>query len=150
MNTRMEQADSTRMHKATQHWLGKGVASRPYLEVLPWILLRLGQEMPAENSARAKLALHKVLPDLPGYVDPLKDGEAALQNITGCLGTLEEECSKRGKDWQAIANQRVKEKEYFKSIGLDEPQPPGAVAPDTAQPTPAKPKSKAKEATGND
>lgn len=120
MNTRMEQNDATRMHKATQDWLGRAVASRPYCEVLPWILLRLGMEMPAEPLARNKILAHRILPDLPGYVDPLKDGEAAAQNIASNLSTLEEECSKRGRDYKKIAAQRAEEKKFLASLDLSD------------------------------
>lgn len=134
MNTRMEQADSTRMYKATQNWLGKCSASRPYEEVLPWILLSLGIEMPTDVMARKKLLQHRLQPDLPEYVDPLKDGEAALQNIHGGLSTREEECSKRGKDWKKIADQLVEENKYLQSVGLDAlTKSPDQVAADKAQ-----------------
>jgi lambda family phage portal protein len=123
MNTRMEQADSKRMHKATQNWLARHVATRPYLEVLPWILLARGIAIPADRTASKKIVGHKVLPDLPEYVDPLKDGEAALQNVNGNLSTLEEECSSRGKDWQKIALQRAEEKKFLDGLGLSVPDP---------------------------
>jgi lambda family phage portal protein len=146
MNTRMEQADSKRMHKATQNWLARHVASRPYLEVLPWILLSRGLVMPAEKTSAKKLLAHKVLPDLPEYVDPLKDGEAALQNINGNLSTLEHECSSRGKDWQKIAEQRAAEKKFLDGLGLTMPDPsapkPGAAADPAAEAAKKKPTKK--------
>lgn len=151
MNTRMEQDDSTRMHKPTQHWLARFIASRPYLEVLPWIMLRLGQEMPAEGTpARIKLLAHKILPDLPGYVDPLKDGQAAIQNIAGGLSTYEEECSKRGKDWQKVAEQRAKELEFYDSLGLDDPATPKPAAPEPAAASEPAPADKSENADEKD
>ncbi len=144
MNTRMEQADSKRMHKPTQNWLARHVASGPYLRALRWILLTNGQALPEPGPAMKKLQAHKVLPDLPEYVDPLKDGEAALQNIGGNLSTLEDECSSRGKDWQKIAEQRAKEKEFLDGLGLT----PAEVAPNGTLPgdpavSPATPKTPA-------
>ncbi len=118
MNTRMEQADSKRQHKATQNWLARHVATRPYLEVLPWLMLSSGQVLPTEGLAARKIRAHKILPDLPEYVDPLKDGEAALQNVNGNLSTLEEACSSRGKDWLKIAQQRAKENKILEGLGL--------------------------------
>ncbi len=109
MNTRMEQADSKRMHKPTQNWLGRHIASRPYLEALPWLLLRLGQAMPADAIGRKKLSGHRIQPDLPEYVDPLKDGQAAIQNAANGLSTLDDECSSRGKDYRKIIEQRTVE-----------------------------------------
>lgn len=144
MNTRMEQADSKRMHKPTQAWLARHVASGPYLRALRWILLTAGQALPEAGPAMKKLQSHKVLPDLPEYVDPLKDGEAALQNVNGNLSTLEDECSSRGKDWQKIAEQRAKEKEFLDGLGLTPPEvDPNAPAADPAQPDAPKPKKPA-------
>jgi len=141
MNTRMEQADSKRMHKATQHWMARSVATRPYLEVLPWLLLSRGLAMPTEGTAAKKLVAHKILPDLPEYVDPLKDGQAALQNVNGNLSTLEEECSSRGKDWQKIALQRAEEKKFLDGLGLSMPDP-NAPKPAAEKPAPAPKKKK--------
>jgi lambda family phage portal protein len=100
MNTRMEQADSKRMHKPTQNWLGRHIASRPYLEALPWLLLKNGTPMPADAQSRKKLQGHRINPDLPEYVDPLDDGKAAIQNATAGLSSIEEECASRGKDYR--------------------------------------------------
>ena len=109
MNTRMEQNDSKRMHKPTQNWLGRHIASRPYLEALPWILLKIGQAMPADGPGKKKLSGHKIQPDLPEYVDPLADGQAAIQNVGGGLSTMQDECSSRGKDYAEITKQRTRE-----------------------------------------
>ncbi len=155
MNTRMEQADSKRMHKPTQNWLGRHIASRPYLEALPWLLLKEGQTLPAPGPMRKKIQAHKLLPDLPEYVDPLKDGEAAIQNMAGNLSTLEEECSSRGKDWVKILEQRKKEKEALKAAGLDAadllngPQAPGD-KPADEKPKPKKPPKPVNEESDSD
>jgi len=155
MNTRMEQLDSKRMHKPTQNWLGRHIATRPYLEALPWILLKMGQPMPSEATMRKKVSAHKIMPDLPEYVDPLKDGEAAIQNIGGNLSTLEEECSSRGKDWQKIIEQRKKEKEALKAAGLDDADvlngtKPAEGKPSEKAPAEKKPMKKQEESKADD
>jgi len=109
MNARMEQLDSKRLHRATQQWLGRFVASRPYLEALPWIFLKLGRALPSESRARVATQRHKLLPDLPEYVDPLKDGQAAAANIANGLTTKEEECASRGRDYRKVQEQLKKE-----------------------------------------
>jgi capsid protein len=156
----MEQADSKRMHKPTQNWLGRHIASRPYLEALPWLLLKDGQTLPAPGPMRKKVQAHKLLPDLPEYVDPLKDGEAAIQNMNGNLSTLEEECSSRGKDWLKIVEQRKKEKEVLKAAGLEmadvtgngpgNPGDPNAPKDQSKKPVAAKPKPEAKAETDDE
>ncbi len=107
MNCRMEQLDSTRQQRPTQQWMGRHVATYPYERVLPWILLRLGVAMPADPMARRQIFKHKILPDIPEYVDPLKDGQAAIQNITGDLSTKQIESAKRGQDWRKIDAQKA-------------------------------------------
>jgi capsid protein len=102
------------------------------------------------------MVAHKVLPDLPEYVDPLKDGQAATQNWHGSLTTLEDECSARGKDWKKIVDQRAIEKEYLDSKDLTIGELASAAAADAtvedpgqapAKPEtpPAKPKPKKKK-----
>lgn len=118
MNCRMEQLDSTRQQRPTQQWMGRHLASAPYERVLPWILLRLGVPMPTDPVARRKMFAHKILADLPEYVDPLKDGEAAIQNINGNLSTLQEECAKRGRDWRKVLAQKKVEKDETEQLGL--------------------------------
>ncbi len=111
MNARMEQLDSTRQQKPMQHWIGRHVASYPYERVLPWILLRIGVEIPADPQAKRRLFQHKLMPDSPPYVDPLKDGQAAIQNVGANLSTLESECAARGLDYRKVQEQRLKEEE---------------------------------------
>jgi capsid protein len=60
------------------------------------------------------------LPEGESWVDPLKDAQAQkLLYMTGQM-TLQELCANQGKDWKSVAKQRAKEKEYLKSLGLDE------------------------------
>jgi lambda family phage portal protein len=118
MNTRMEQLDAKRQNRHTQNWLGRHIASRPYIEVLPWILLRLGVAIPKNPQAKAKLFAHKLMPDLPDYVDPVKDGMAAIQNRGGGLTTLQDECAAKGKDWRKVIDQIAAEDAYAKEKGI--------------------------------
>lgn len=109
MNARMEQLDSTRQQKPIQQWIGRHVASHPYERVLPWILLRIGVQIPADPVMRRRLFQHKLMPDSPPYVDPLKDGAAAIQNIGADLSTEEIECANRGLDHRKVKEQRIAE-----------------------------------------
>ncbi len=118
MNTRLEQLDSARQQRPVQQWMGRHIASGPYERVLPWILMRLGVEMPIDPVKRRKLFAHKIMPDVPEYVDPLKDGEAAIQNIDSNLSTLQDECGKRGKDWRKVLKQRAAELKEMDRLGI--------------------------------
>lgn len=119
MNARMEQLDSTRQQKPIQQWIGRHVASYPYERVLPWILMRLGVPLPADPVMRRQLFRHKLMPDSPPYVDPLKDGQAAIQNIGANLSTLEAECAARGLDYRKVQEQRLHEEEERDQANVD-------------------------------
>lgn len=118
MNTRMEQNDMTRMHKQTQVWLGKFIASEPYKAVFPWLLMSIGMEVPKDPKALRRLMQHKLMPDLPDYVDPVKDVEGAVLAIENNLSTIEEQCAIRGKDYRKILEQREIENKKLEQSGL--------------------------------
>ncbi len=119
MNARLEQLDNKRMHAPTQQWLGRFIASAPYESVLPWIMLRLGRSLPSDPRANRAMLRHKLMPDSPGYVDPVKDEEGAVNRIRDNLSTLQEEAAALGKDWRKIIEQRKLENDELKKAGLN-------------------------------
>jgi lambda family phage portal protein len=52
------------------------------------------------------------------WVDPLKDVGADRAAIESGLSSLQESCAKRGKDWRDVLDQRAREEEYAKKLGL--------------------------------
>jgi capsid protein len=52
------------------------------------------------------------------YHDPLKEGTAALVTISGCLSTLERECSLRNMDWRENIEQRGREIKAMQDAGV--------------------------------
>lgn len=48
-----------------------------------------------------------------GYVDPVKEAEAASMRIDGLMSTLEDEAAEQGKDWEEILEQRAFEDEFL-------------------------------------
>ena len=52
------------------------------------------------------------------WVDPLKEAQAKKLELQLGLTSLADECAAKGKDWQEIANQRAKEKQYLNDLGL--------------------------------
>lgn len=136
MNTRMEQLDSSRQQRPVQQWMGRHVASAPYERLLPWILMRLGIPMPTDPAERRKLFAHKVVPDVPEYVDPLKDGEAAEQNINANLSSLQRECGKRGIDWRKNLAEKAEANAEIKRLGLEPVTAPAPFAKPAPKPEP--------------
>lgn len=99
---RMDELLTERVRGPVQNILGRFVASQPYERVLPWILLKLGVQIPANVEARARMFSHKLMPDRPKYVDPTKDGQAAVYLIDHGLSTKQEEAANRGRDYEKI------------------------------------------------
>lgn len=59
-----------------------------------------------------------------GWIDPLREAQAARERIDGGLTTMQHEASEQGRDWKMDALQRAREKRFYASIGL-EPAPVG-------------------------
>lgn len=53
-----------------------------------------------------------------GYVDPVKEAQAAGMRIALGLSTLELECGEQGLDWKTLVEQRAKELAYMLKCGL--------------------------------
>lgn len=63
-----------------------------------------------------------------GWVDPVKEAQAALLRMEGGLSTLEAECAEQGTDYEEVLEQQAHEMALRKELGLDAPAgSPGAV-----------------------
>lgn len=54
-----------------------------------------------------------------GWVDPVKEAQAAILRIRGQVSTREDECAEQGLDWREVADQLKTEDEYFTQLGLN-------------------------------
>lgn len=75
-----------------------------------------------------------------GWVDPVKEAQAAGERLKGRISTLEDECAEQGRDWMDVLDQLKTEEDYTKEIGLSapiasKPGEPGPGAPDPGQGT---------------
>lgn len=61
-----------------------------------------------------------------GWIDPLKEADAAVTRMTNNLSTLEAECAEQGLDWEEVLEQRAAESRRYKELGLAEPAVAGA------------------------
>ncbi|QKV18725.1 phage portal protein [Oricola thermophila] len=78
-----------------------------------------------------------------GYIDPQKEAEAAAMRISLGVSTLEREAAEQGLDWKAVAEQRAREREFLRSLGMDpdagrpeariQPQEPDEEEPSAAE-----------------
>ena len=79
-----------------------------------------------------------------GWIDPVKEAEAAQLRMQGMISTLENECAEQGLDWQEVLEQRALENRRMDELGLAMPtlsltplsaeKPGAAPAPGESQP----------------
>lgn len=56
-----------------------------------------------------------------GYIDPVKEIEAAAARIEAGVSSLQDECDEQGKDWREVARRRSFERNFYQELG--EPYP---------------------------
>lgn len=56
-----------------------------------------------------------------GWVDPVKEAQAAELRMKIGVSTLEDECAEQGKDWREVAEQRASEAKFLRQHGLPLP-----------------------------
>ncbi|MFZ6871152.1 phage portal protein [Undibacterium sp. Di27W] len=69
-----------------------------------------------------------------GWVDPVKEAQAAQIRIDSGLSTLEAECAEQGLDWEEVLHQQAREMALRKELNLLTPsqsKPPPGQAPDS-------------------
>lgn len=69
-----------------------------------------------------------------GWVDPVKEAEAAVIRIDNNLSTLEAECAEQGRDWEEVVEQRATERARMKLLGLPEATVKAGTPPPVNQP----------------
>ncbi len=70
-----------------------------------------------------------------GWVDPVKEAQAAVLRMDAGLTTLEQECAEQGLDWEEVLAQRAREVDMFKTLQLALPDWGGAeIAAKTERP----------------
>jgi lambda family phage portal protein len=62
-----------------------------------------------------------------GYIDPVKEGDAAILRMDAAFSTLQHECAEQGFDWRENLDQRQIEIDEFKKRGIPLPEWSGQV-----------------------
>ena len=78
-------------------------------------------------SNKAKYFRHEWIKPGWSWIDPLKEVNANIKAIDSGLDTLARVCGERGLDWREVLEQRAKEKEYAKTLGLEGEESNGAI-----------------------
>lgn len=127
--------EAWRYFNAKRDWLGTYWASPVYELWLEEAIARGEVDAPDFQQNRAAYCACKWIGAGRGWVDPMKEAQASGERIRNSVSTLADECAEQGKDWEEVLEQRAREEEFARSLGL-----PGAVAPAApAAPAPADP-----------
>lgn len=102
--------------------------------------LPLPRNAPEYVEARASYARCRWIGPGRGWVDPMKERQAAILGMDAALSTLEDECAEQGGDWEERIDQRALEVERFKARGLKLPNWAG-LENETAKETIEKPEA---------
>lgn len=74
-----------------------------------------------------------------GWVDPVKEAQAAMIRMDSGLSTLEAECAEQGQDWEEVLHQQAREMALRQELGLPMPAatktPPGEASGGAAEPS---------------
>ena len=111
--------------------------------------VKIPKGAPRYREQRAAYCAGRWLGPPRGWVDPMKEADAAVARIGAGLSTLEMECSEQGHDWREVILQRAAERAFMIANGLD---PDSLIRPKLPQqdqlgdgtltPPPGKPKKK--------
>jgi len=132
---RDDQLRDKKLHAPLQLVFGRHMASRVYHAVFEWLLLELGVPMPVDARERRRLMRHELLPDQPEYVDPQKDGAAAVQNVDGKLMSLTEAVAARGRDLRTVVKRLDRDRRLLQRYGFDLPTPTNQATPPAEEET---------------
>ena len=131
-NRRFDQIRSKMLIKPVQEWMGPATVSRLYMAALPWLALEAGIHWPTDPREQRRLMAHKLQPDVPPELDEGAALEALSVGLANDGVTLEQWHAERGRDWEAVLEQRAQEKRRKRELAakydldesdLDEPSP---------------------------
>lgn len=118
--------EAWRYFNARRDWLAAYWASPAYELWLEEAVARGEVEAPGYYENQAAYSACKWIGAGRGWVDPMKEAQASGERIRNNVSTLEREAAEQGLDWEEVLEQRAREEERAKELGL-----PGAAAPDS-------------------
>jgi lambda family phage portal protein len=105
---------------------GKGFCSPVYAAFLEEAMDRGELPLPATApdfaEARGAYAACRWMGPPRGWIDPVKEAQAAVLRMDAGLSTLKQECAEQGLNWKKVVAQRAIERARFKELDLPEPR----------------------------
>lgn len=133
--------EAWRFFTGRRNWLGLGFY-QPAYELFLEEMVNAGKiEAPDFYENKVAWCRARWIGPGRGWVDPLKEAQAAELRMDISVSTLEDECAEQGKDWEEVLEQRAEEEKKLKQLGLvrmEVPktlQPKGATDPAEIPPT---------------
>jgi lambda family phage portal protein len=124
--------EAWRFFRGRRHWLATYWATPTYDLWLEEMVNKGLVEAPDFYSERAAYSCAKWIGAGRGWVDPVKEAQAAEMRLAANITTLEDECAEQGLDWEEVLVQRAREQQRMKTLGLESHSvilPPAAAAP---------------------
>jgi lambda family phage portal protein len=115
--------EAWRYFNARREWFATYWANPVYELWLEEAVARGEVEAPDFYENQAAYSACKWIGSGRGWVDPMKEAQASGERIRNNVSTLEREAAEQGLDWEEVLEQRAREEEFAKSLGL-----PGAAA----------------------
>jgi lambda family phage portal protein len=110
--------EAWRFFRGRRRWLST-YWMQPVFEL--WLEEEIGEgriEAPDFYELRSYYARCKWIGDGRGWVDPLKEAQAAEKRMSIGVTTLEDECAEQGSDWEEVLEQRAREQKRAKALGV--------------------------------
>jgi capsid protein len=104
-NSKFDQIRTQMMVKPAQDWFGKAVASWPYQQALPYLMIMAGSAWPSDPISQRRLARHRIIPDIPPELDEKSAAEAFKMSNAAGIDSRSDFLSRRGKDPAQISAQ---------------------------------------------
>ena len=128
-SARAASLESWRFFTSRRKWLTEYWCTPAY-EIWLEEAVNLGEvEAPGFYEARYAYSRCKWIGAGRGWVDPVKEAEAAQVRMGANLSSLEDECAEQGKDWEEVLEQRAAEFARMDQLGLPRPAPLGPKPP---------------------
>jgi capsid protein len=109
-NSRFDQIRSIQLIKPIQEWFFQGTIGKIYQTMVPFMMAKLGIEMPSDPAKRAQAMAYRVNPDVPTELDEAASAKAFAAGWERGIVTHEEYLGTRGKDWRVVQEQQLTEK----------------------------------------
>jgi lambda family phage portal protein len=117
--------EAWRFFLGRRNWLGF-TFYQPVYELWLEEMVNTGQiEAPDFYEKRAAWCWARWIGPGRGWVDPLKEAQAAELRMDIMVSTLEDECAEQGKDWEEVLEQKAEEDARMKELGLQKKVQPG-------------------------